>query len=232
MAAPTLIAKSVSATGDVGTTETTASFTWNAGDILVVLGMTEGNAQTLGTPTATGLTFAAITPTSGVNPTNTSSSCKGYAWAATAGSGGSSTITSTGSASGEFIVAYQYRGSDGTGALTTVVNTALTLNLTRTQANSAVATILGDWGAPTDVTVTPDPATAGTQDAAFQHSGRYSGYAFNWTDQGSTGTTAYGIGSFTASGSNITKLVVEIKGAAGGGGAVIPDIVMAPLTHN
>lgn len=230
MAAPTLIASSVSATGDIGTSETTASFTFNSGDVFVVLGMTEDNAQTLGTPTATGLTFAAITPTSGVNPTNTGSSCKGYAWSATAAAGGSSTITSTGGAVGHFIVAYQYRGSDGVGACVTAVSTALTVNLTRTQANSAVATILGDWGAPADVTVASDPA-GGTQDAAFQHSGRYSGYAFHWADEGATGTTAYGIGSFTASGSNITKLVVEIKGAAGGGAAVTPDIAMPPLTH-
>lgn len=233
MAAPTLVAYLGSDHTDVNANESAGSFTWLSGDIFVVIGITEDNGQTFtGTPAGTGLTFSAITATSGSNPTATGSSCKGYAWAATASSGNSGNITISGTAVGKYIGVWQYRASDGVGAATFTVSTAATANLTRTQANSAVAWASGDWGASTDVTVTPSPATGGTQREAFLHSGRYSGYAFDWADEGATGTTAYGIGSWTASGSNVTKVAVEVKGAAGGGAAVIPDIAMQPLTHN
>lgn len=195
-------------------TSETAAITWSSGSQILAVGTTEDNSVTLGTPTATGLTFAALTGT----PTNTANSCKTYAWSATAASSGSGTVTSThGNTVGAGMSVFVFDNCTGFGTPAILVSTAAAVSLTRAAANSMVVFIGGDWGASTDVTVTPNPATAGTQDVAINLSGIYSAYVFHWGDQGTAGTTSYGIGSWTASGSNVSKIAIEVLGSAATG---------------
>lgn len=213
--AATLIGTSGSTWNDTAVNETTGSLSWQTGDIVIVIGMTEDNTNTtLATPTATGLTFSAI---SGF-PTNTSNTCKGYAWTATAGSNGSGAITSviTGNMAG--IQAYVFRGSDGIG--NTAKSTAdqnLTINLQRNYDTSLVVWAAGDWGATNDTTVSSDPV-GGNQRQAAWISGRATLFAFDWGDQGAAGTTSYGISGFSP-GNIFTKIALEVQGSGTASGA-------------
>ena len=211
MAAPTLESQTGSTFNDAGTTETTGTLTWSAGARVVVVGLTADNTQTLGTPTATGLTFSAV---SGF-PTNTASTCKGYVWEATAGSSGSGAISSTGGGGApnvRGIFAWSFTGSDGIGnTASSTTGTGTTVDLTRSGANSAVAWGGADWGATNDVVVSPTPG-GGTERVAVNDAGDYTAFVFDWADQGAAGTTSYGITGFAA-GNTFTKLAVEILGS-------------------
>jgi hypothetical protein len=222
---PTLVGSSAATFTTGNTARTTGSLSWVSGDIILVFGMTADNLVTLTTPTGSGLTFAALTGT----PTSAASSAKGYAWSATASGSASGAISSTQSGgsgtAGSGIVAYVYRGSDGLGtpAVSTSLGATTTQNLTRAQANSAVAQIWGDFNAVNDVVVTWTPSGQ-TEDVATNVSGQATFFAANWGDQGSTGTTAYGFSGFA--GGDMTAITVEIKGAAGGGGPTCPKTLL------
>src|ERR1700754_2924821 len=113
--APTLVDYQQSNWTDIsGSSEVTPAITWQAGDRILVLGLTADNTMTFGVPTATGLPFSEL------GSTNTGNQTKGYAWGATAGSGGSSAVTATAAAGGSGargIAALVYRGSDGFGTV-------------------------------------------------------------------------------------------------------------------
>lgn len=111
---PTLADYNESSFSDTGTNdETTGVVSWQASDIVIVLGATADNTVTLGTPTATGLSFNLVDSTSG------GSTARTYLWSATAGSSGSSAVASDGTSgsSGDTngISVFVYRGSDGLG---------------------------------------------------------------------------------------------------------------------
>lgn len=208
-AAPTLSSQAGSNFTDTATTETTGAITWSTGSYVLVLGMTENNTDTLNTPTVSGLTFSLILST------NTATTCKGYAWHATAASGGSGTIAATGSAGAAMkgLFAFVYDGSGGLGNTASIASgTADTISLIRGSDNSAVAWIGGDFGATNDVTVSPDPA-GGTQRVAARLASSATMFCFDWADQGAAATTPYGIGGFTTA-SVFTKIAIEIKGTA------------------
>jgi hypothetical protein len=212
--APTLIASSSSG---IVVDPTSASYTWLAGDVFVVIALTPDNGDTAATPAATGLTFSAVTG----SPTNSGSSTKGYAWSATAASGGSGTIFVDGSGSGGGkleVLIYQYRGSDGIGnvALDAALGSTTTKSLTRGSDNSAVVQGWGDWNAVNDTTVTWTPSGQ-TQDAATRDAVAFTTFGAHWGDQGAAGATSYGFSGFA--GGKMTAITVEVKGAAGGGGA-------------
>lgn len=228
MAAPTRAAYAETSTFAGTGTLTTGNISWSSGDVIVALGITADNSVTINTPTATGLTFAAVTATTGTNPTNTGSSTKGYAWVATAGSsGGPTTVSATvaGGATPRGLAVWVFSGSNGIGnAAFSASGTTPNGNLTRSGANSAVVWIGGDWNATNDTTVTSTPAS-GTQDHAQFVSGQYTAFAFDWGDQGSAGTTAYGLDAATFSTpTNFTKVAVEVLGASGGGGTTVKQL--------
>lgn len=207
---PTLVGTSGNTWTSVagGVARTTGSLTWEAGDVIVVMGVTENNTQTFAIPTATGLTFSLITTT------NVSSTCKGYAWSATATNNGSGTINSDTSSSGEManIEAYVYRGSDGVGNnAASAAGTGTTISLSRSSNNSAVAWAGCDYSATNDTVVTPTPA-GGTQDQAAYLLNDATMFAFHWDDQGAAGSTNYGVTGFA--GGVFTKVAVEIKGTS------------------
>lgn len=220
MAAPTISAYSNSDPTDTGATETTGSVSWNSGDLVVVLGITEDNARTLTTPTSTGvgLTFSALTGF----PTNIGSSCKLYAWSATAAATSSGTISSIGAlgpANGSVIGAFVLAGHGGLGntAKSAAVDTTdpYTVSLPRSGANSVVLMAAGDWNAVSDTTTDPSPLTGSTQrlgDNAGWRSGEYNAYLASWADEGAAGTTSYGIAGVT--GGQFTVAAVEVLGTA------------------
>lgn len=226
MAAPTLSAFSNSNFTDTPASgsETTGSVSWSSGDIVVVLGVTEDNvATTLGTPTTTGtgLTFAALTGF----PTNTASNTKVYGWSATASATSSGTISSTmaggGATHASGICVWVWSASGGIGNTATAVGDTTdpyTASLTRAGTNSAVCMIAGDWNAISDAANDPSPLTGSTEkigDNAGFVSGRYTGYAAHWADEGASGTTSYGVTGIA--GGKITVGAVEVKGSAAAG---------------
>jgi hypothetical protein len=212
---PTLVAYSESS-WDVGTAKTTAtSFTWEAFDRFVAVGLTRDNVTTLTTPadsSASGtLTFTQVT-----TPTNAAGTCKGYSWVATATGNGSATITSTAAFTAAGIAVWQFRGSEGVGTSSADTTAAKTASLARSQDESAVVTAIADFaaGAPTGYAWTPTPSN---DRRATQFGTNYAVYVADWVDQDAAGTTSYGI-SGTASAGNHTNVVLEVLGAAGGGG--------------
>lgn len=229
MAAPTLGSYQQSDWTDVTTAgEVTPSITWSAGDVILVIGMTEDNAVTLGTPTATGLTFSAL---SGF-PTNSASHTKLYAWSATAGSGGSGAVTATaadGASHSRGIAAFVYAGSDGIGTIAVNASSGSTtsISLNKSGANSAVVSVLSDWSATSDVTVSWTPAGF-TQRVNYEAVGRATYFLANWPDQGAAGSVTYG---FTAgAGTDYSVAAIEILGTGGGGGGrSTKNTLAAPL---
>lgn len=89
MAAPTLVAEYLtSATWMTATAATqSVSAAWSSGDVLLLLAIHNGSNPTIGTPTATGLTFIPVGSYSGNGGV--------YAYKATAAASGSGTISAT-----------------------------------------------------------------------------------------------------------------------------------------
>lgn len=212
--APTLIDVQSSDWSDTAAGEATASMTWQAGDVFVVVGGTQDGTGGLQNPTATGLTFSA--PLTSVNEGDTTDTVN-YVWVTTAAGAGSSAISASPSdAESKFmrgITAYQYRGSNGaTNTNTLDASAAKVISLVRANDNSAVVTILGDKNFVNDVAVTPDPASGGTVDVATRVNLRATFFVAHWTDQGVAGTTSYGITDHTGT-VDMSGVAVEVKGS-------------------
>lgn len=195
---------------DSASPETTTSVTWAAGDLIVVLGVTADDSVTLSTPTATGLTFSAVSG----SPTTTNAQCKMYGWSATAASSGSSTISSTiTSTPTAGIAAFVFSNAGGVGATQFVagVGATSTQNLTRTGSGSHVVQAWCDWAAVNDTTVSWTPASF-TQRINSWVSGVATYFVANWGNQGAAGTTSYG---FTAgSGTSFSTGLIEVLDGA------------------
>lgn len=209
MPAPTLTSQTGSTWSDqVNTSEGTGTLSWNSGDRILVVGFTEDQTTTLSTPTATGLTFAAL----GAAIT-TGSSCWAHAWEATAGSSGSSAVTATiatgaGTAM-RGIHAFAFGGCTGfvrtNGA---GIDSTETVSVTRTQANSFMAFASADWSASGIGGLGWTPAGQ-TQLQAANTAGA-TAFAAYWGDQGATGTTNYGTTGLA--GTAFSKFAVEVLG--------------------
>ncbi len=199
------------------------SLSWNTGDYVYVIGMTADQSTTL--TVAGPASLNAFTSIAG--PITTGSSCWIRGWVAVANANGSGAITgtATGGASDWGLIAYLVDGttSDGTGNVSApAASSTQTLSLNKAQSNSAVIMVIGDWGAGVGgVGAVPNPrnwtpSTTLTEREAFGVSGLYNGYAADWSDAGSAGSTTYGI-SVAASGSNYSRLAIEILGKAAAG---------------
>ena len=219
--APTQVATGTS--GYNATTPKSATgFSWVAGDDLYVIGSdADAPNNALGTPTVvnlsgTDLTFAAL---SGF-PIGGASNAEIYVWKATAGGSGSGDIqgTRTSGADDWGIRVWQFRGSDGTGTVATLIDTAKVVSLARAEDHSRIICGMADWSADADVTVTPDPASGGTVRDAVQTGGTgiYTTFTVDWTDQGNAGTTSYGVAGASGAGS-MAKAAIEILGTVGVG---------------
>lgn len=213
MAAPTLRDYVESVWSDqvsAGTEASTAALDWTtSGDLILVLGATENNDQTLATPTATGLTFSAMSGT----PTNTSNSCKAYAWSATASGSGSSTVSSTsgGGTSQRGLSAWAFGDSSGLGTPVVNVGTGRTVSMTVAGPDSTVVMVLADWTATSDVAFTSTPSGATVREAVNGTGATF--LVLEWTNQ-AAGTRNYGVNTDWTGTGTISKVAVEVKGTA------------------
>lgn len=196
--------------------ETTGTLTWTTGDLIVVMGITADNNMTINVPTGGGVgTFTQATVTA------TASNCKVYIWSGTTATTSSGTITATTNSSGannHGMTAYAITGSAGLGNTQLMASTASTnpsQNLTRANSNSGVILAFGDWTPVADNIVVSTPSANVTQDIINNIAG-YRYLVSHWTDQGASGTTAYGIGSGDSGSPKWIGAMVEIKGTSSG----------------
>lgn len=214
--APTQVATATSG-WNATTPKSAAGFSWQTGDDLYVIGMdADAPNNALGTPTITNLsgtdlTFAVI---SGF-PIGGASNAEVYVWKATAGGSGSGDIQGTRTAGSDDwgIRVWQFRGSDGTGTVATLIDSTHLVSNTRANHHSRVICGIADWSADADVTVDPSPSSGGTVRDAVQTGGTgiATYFTVDWTDQGNAGTTSYGVANATGAGSK-AKAAVEILG--------------------
>lgn len=209
MAGPTYSTPVETANWSATTTPKTMAQTWNAGDLVVVLGIVADTGGSLATPTFSGGTFT------GIGTANSAaSSCWGHKWQCQVAGGGSGNISvamSGGLPWGAISYVFAAGTHNGIGNHAVDATTAQTASLTVSQ-DSAVLTAIGDWNVGTDLTSDWTPAGA-TEREASVIAGNYTVYAADWPSR-AAGTTSYGI-SVTASGGAYTNLLVEILGTAG-----------------
>jgi hypothetical protein len=200
-------------TAQAGTpnTKVTASVSWQAGDVLVAFGGSEGFFTTRtvaisGGPGGWASWGDQNAPVGGAAP------CAGYAWYAEPVSPGSGTVTFTcgetvSSAYGGAVWVLRDHGGRGNIASEATPTTARQLSLTRAGDNSIVLASLLDYQATAvqawDPTITNERTRS-------QVGTSYTVYVGDWGDQGAAGSASYGIGATT--GGVITKHIVEIKG--------------------
>lgn len=208
---PTLISynDATSAWTTGAATKSSASISWQTGDVLVVVSGAEA-ADTLGTPTATGLSF-----TKQKNNV-TASTCAAFVATAVAASASSGAVSVTNSSSTHHwgFGVWVWRGSDGVGNSAEQHTATHNVSLTAAGgADSAICWGLFDFGAAAAGTLTPTPTHTrqNVQDGAT-----YTLAVADLTDQVSASGVVYG---YTGSGGGpFSIVVVEVKGAAGGGG--------------
>jgi hypothetical protein len=235
--APTQVATDT--TGYNATTpKATGSFTWQDGDDVYVIGQdADAPNNALGTPTITNLSGTDLT----FNllpgfPIGSTGNCETYVWKATATGNGSGTIQGTRTAGADDwgLRAWQYRGSDGTGVVATLISTTHLVTLARGDDHSSVICAIGDWSADTDVTVTASPASGGTVRDAVRTggSGIATYFTVDWTDQGSAGSDDRGVADASGTGAK-TKVAIEVLGTVSAGtDLVIDNIAQARSSGN
>lgn len=218
MPAPTFVAEYEVADWNTTTSPKTATATTAAGDILVVLGATEDSTATLGTPTGNSHTY---TLRQSVVVTDY---CTAYGWTtpATAGTGWTLSVARTGSGRWGF-TALRFSGSAGVGtsAKTNVSSGAPSLNITTTQANSALLVIVSDWNAVDGAsrtwrTVNGTTPTAGNglERTYFRNSIAMTAYVAYYPDVGAAGLKTVGLSA--PAGQKYSIIAVEVLGTAGG----------------
>lgn len=218
---PTLISYTEVTWNATGQPKTTASISWLAGDVIVVIAGSE-TADTLGVPTATGLTFTKQKDWPGTG----GATCSAFVATATPGAGGSATVsvTESGAHTWGFGV-WVWRGSAGVGNSAEQHTATKTVALTPTGADGAIVWGTFDFAAAAVQTITPTPTNTRQRVALTP----YTIYVSDLIDQVSAGSVSYGI-SGTGTGP-FSIVALEIKAAAS---AFIPedDSFMVPRPAN
>lgn len=217
MTAPTFVQLAVPASNwgvtAAAATRTTAAFTATAGNMLVVVAASEnGNYTEPGPPVSSGLTF-----TSQVDIGAAGFDCGIRVWTAPVGSTGSRTVAltcgGTGSRYWGFDV-YEFSGSDGIGAVATILSSAaLSVGITTLADNSALVCVNGDFNAVDGASRT----WLAINDAAiekdyFRNAVAYGVYTAYWADAGAAGAKTVGLSA--PSGQRIAMAAIEVKGAS------------------
>lgn len=234
MAAPTFIQEAETAWNTNTTPKTTASFSVQTGDVLVAFAARADNGSPSITLTHTGGAGMPFTPRQTIN---VSSYATIELWTSVVDSNKSMTVTFTNGAAALLFGGnvLTFRGSDGVGASskTNVTNGAPTLNLTTTQANSAIVVINADWTAKTAARtwrtvngITPTSGN-GLEVSYFADGSNYAAHGAYYSDAGAIGT--YAVGQTAPTGQTYSIAAVEVKGAASGGSST-PLSLSASLT--
>jgi hypothetical protein len=188
--------------GNSGNSAATSSFTWNAGDLFVVIGGNDDAVNALTTPTFGGGTFSPLMNQIGSGGSNSGA----RAWSCTPTASGSGAITGDNAgASTDWFIDYcwQFRGHGGTGATSTALTTSLTTSNVNRGFGSWVVHGQFDFSASA-AGKTGTPTVTNEVDDALQAS-HYTGWGGDWSGQ--SGTVSYGI---TAGSGARSKITVEI----------------------
>lgn len=128
----------------------------------------------------------------------------------------------------------RFSGSDGIGAAekTNVLSGGPSLNITTTQANSALCVINADWNAVDGASrtwrtvngITPTSGN-GLEKTYFRDAAQYTVYAALYDDAGSVASKTVGLSAPT--GQKYAIAVVEVKGTAGGTDATVTPATIA-----
>jgi fibronectin-binding autotransporter adhesin len=188
---------------------TLTGVSWNAGDEIIVLGITGLGTQTLSTPTATGLTFSLVSASPSVDAGDPYVAL----WRARATADGSSvTISSTrvGGTDPAALAAWVHRGPADVASTLAGNNTESAYSAVSVPAGATVLYALSDWNATTP-TVTPLTGSGtATERADTGDATNYGVYACDWQN-----TAA---GSFTFGPSSYAGMIIAQAG-----------VVLAPL---
>lgn len=215
------------ATADATPTITlaSASVSWQTGDVLVVA-VAEGDNNTIGVPTAPGLTF---TGQKGNQTTSTAAGRLATAVATSTSSGAVSCVVTRGPGTNSQcgMSVWVWRGSQGVGSSVEQHTATKTVTITPMDTHSAFSWIVIDFttGAAT-ATLTPAPTT--TQEAAVQSF--YTVYAGNLNDKASADAVGIGITGGPATGP-YTILAQEILGSEAGAPAPLTNMRMKVRTR-
>jgi hypothetical protein len=184
--------------------------TWSPGDFIVVLGGGQ-DVQTLGVPTATGLTFASIANNNAVNTCSTRG-----ATATAAGSGSAVAVTMTNSVAANVFgfSVWVFSGHSGVGTIVEQHTATRTANLTPVDTHSAIVWCAFDFAAAAVVAGVPTPTN--TREAT-QNNPNYTAYEFDIPDQPGGGAVGYGVGGSGVGPFSI--IAVEVQGTTTGAAA-------------
>jgi hypothetical protein len=233
MPAPTLVAFAL-AEGSVtsGTAVTTASVSWQIGDVVTVVAGTDGSAggEVMPTPTTSGSGLSFGTAQQLHQSTGTDAGLGVWAAVATAASSGTVSFAAThaGVARHKFVGVYVGRGSAGIGnsAITATPSSTKTVSLTPTAADGLIVWSVSDWNADAVVAFSPSATTHSAASPGptaspvnTQLAGVITFYVGDLDDQTSAGAASYGVGG--AGVGPFTILAIEMKASAGGA-ATIP----------
>lgn len=189
-------------------TKSTASFSVQAGDVLVAYGMTADASIT------ESVSGGSLTWTPRISDETVGYGAS-YEWTATAPSNATITVTFTRtSGSNEFGGdVLQFRNSSGIGASSIAHGSgAPSLGLTTTEAHSAVVVASVDWNAVSGSSRTwRTGAGALTETSYFFSSGGYTGYGGYHADAGSPGAKTVGLSAPT--GQQYATAAIEVKGS-------------------
>jgi hypothetical protein len=218
-AAPSFIQESPDTAWDTTTTpKTTSSFSVQNGDILVAYAACEDSTN------CGAITITDNTSTSGnwVNRQTVSAASytEAYLWTKVVTATESMTVTLTRAPNASIFGGdvLTFRGSDGVGATAQnhATGAAPTVDLTTTQANSAIVVVNSDWAAGTGSRTWRTNAGTFTEVSYQNVNGNYTIYGGYHADAGSVATYAVGLSAPTQT---YSVAAVEVKGAAAGGGA-------------
>ena len=192
--------------GTTGNSQATTSFTWNAGDLFLVIAGNDDAVNALTTPTFAGGTFTALMAQIGAGGTNSGA----RAWTCRTTSAGSGAITgdNAGATTDWFInYCWQFREHIGTGAQSTALTTSLTTSNANAGTNSWVCHGQFDFSASA-ATKTGTPTVTNEVDDT-NYSTHYTAWGGDWSGQ--SGTVSYGITAGAGARSKITVEVLEAK---------------------
>lgn len=224
MAAPTFVGETETSWTNTDNI-TTGSISVTSGNILVVCFVIEGYQATISNDDTYAITDSGSNTWTSRQQVRVTDYCVVEVWTATAAATASITVTITQTTVGGLrdtltkgLNVLQYSASDGVGASskTNVASGAPTLNITTTQANSAVVVVNADWNA-TDGASRTWRANAGTltEQSYFRDAARMTLYVGYHADAGAAATYAVGLSAPT--GQKYAIVAVEVKGTAAAG---------------
>jgi hypothetical protein len=182
--------------------------TWGAGDFIVVIGGAQ-DVETLGVPTATGLTFSSVASNTAVNTCSTQGAT---ATAAAPGTAVAVNMTNSVAADVFGFSVWVFSSHGGVGRVVEQHTTTQTVSLAAFDTHSAVVWGVFDFAAGAVVAGSPTPTN--TREAT-QNNPNYTAYEFDILDQASGGSTSYGLASGS---STVSIIAVEVQGTGSAGG--------------